>query len=133
MKAKSAFERYLSSHTFCATSKEQSTSGRQFVGCSGKSVKEISLFTYTRQIMQHSGLRQCCEQKKDELTRTERSHTVPLRNPRSVQLWAFHGAWLSAQGQKLLAFPGCTSPLKSKITRTPKEFLCLNFNPILHI
>lgn len=56
MKAKSELVRYLSSHTFCATNSEQSSSGLQLVGCSGISVKAMSRLMYTRQMMQHSGL-----------------------------------------------------------------------------
>jgi len=55
MNAKSALLKYLSSHTFYATSSEHNIKGRQFVGYNGIPVKAINLFIYTKQIIQHSG------------------------------------------------------------------------------
>lgn len=45
----------LSSQIFCDTNKEHKTIGLQLVGCNGIKVKDTSLLTYTKQIMQHSG------------------------------------------------------------------------------
>jgi hypothetical protein len=43
MKAKSEFDKYLSSHTFWATNREHKTNGLQLVGYRGISVKAINL------------------------------------------------------------------------------------------
>lgn len=55
--AKSALDKYSSSHTFYAINNEHNNNGLQLVGFIGNPVNEINLLIYTKHIIQHSGLK----------------------------------------------------------------------------